>query len=102
MDEYHSHFRRAAGTYMSANNKCLFLFRLHVNKNRGADANYSLYYFISFHFHFISLLYNNQWLMSACGDIIEMEMTVGNLLKDEHQFPVQPGWCVWLVKVICV
>ena len=26
--------------------------------------------------------------MSACGDIIEMEMTEGKLLKDEHQF-----WC---------
>ena len=39
--------------------------------------------------------------MSACGDIIEMEMTVGKLLKDEHQYLVQPGGCVRLVKVIC-
>ena len=39
-------------------------------------------------FHFISLLYNNQWLMRACGDIIEMEMTVGKLLKDSTNF-----WC---------
>ena len=56
-------------------------------------------HFISF--HFISLLCNDQWLMSACGDITELEMTEGKLLKDEDQFLVQPEWCVRLAKVIC-
>ena len=40
--------------------------------------------------------------MSARGDIIEMEMTVGKSFKDGHEFMVQPGWCVRLVKVMCV
>ena len=50
--------------------------------------------YFSISFHFIYLLYNNQWLMSASGGIIKMRMTEGKLLKDEHQSRVQPGFIV--------
>ena len=48
----------------------------------------------SISFHFIYLLYNNRWLMSVCGDIIDMEVTVGNCWRMCTNF--------WLLKVICV
>ena len=47
---------------------------------------HALYIYIYLFILFIYLLYDNQGLMSACGGIIEVKMTVGVLLKDKHQF----------------
>ena len=54
--------------------------------------------FISFHFSF--LLYNNQWLMNTCGDIIATEMTAGILLEDERQFLKRTRQ--WIFSVLCI